>query len=121
MALIRQPHVVTVITPDVDRDADNNAAHLDYNGVGASSRSVRGTFQTRPGDTLIDDSGKMHRFDAMLYTLDKVMKINDVVTVSLPGLSDKFIVKNVEPKFAIDGRYTHTQCILERELRGVKS
>lgn len=111
---IPQPHTVTVVTAAVARDAGHNAATQDYSGA---SRSVKGMFQTRSGDLIQDEEGKLSTLDGIFYTKNTGVLVDDLITVALTGVSDKFRVSSRSVKFDIAGKFSHVEHDLSREIR----
>lgn len=111
---ISQPHSVVVVTAAVARDADHNAATQDFSGA---SRSVKGMFQTRSGDLIQDETGKLSTLDGIFYTTDQSILVDDLITVALPGISEKFRVSSRSVKMGIDGGFSHVQHDLVKEIK----
>ncbi len=119
-ALCSTPHSISVITPKVTRNANNNVSEPDYVvAVGqATSRILKGNFQVRQGSRFVDDTGEKYLFDAVLYTFDKTITINDLITLpsAFPvDASGKYLVLSAEPKYDVDGIFDHTICRLVKE------
>ena len=112
---IPQPHTVSVVTAAVARDAGHNAATQDYSAP--TPRSIKGIFQTRSGDLIQDEEGKLSTLDGVFYTKDTGVLVDDLMTVALTGVSEKFRVSSRSVKFDIAGKLSHVEHDLSREIR----
>lgn len=113
---INTPHSVTLKRGAVSRDADNNAASRDFT-FPSLTKTVKGLFQVRTGDVSQDGEGRNFSLDGIFYTLDKDIQLDDLLEVSLPGITDKFRVADRDPKFDINGLFSHMEIPLERDAR----
>ncbi len=112
---ISQPHTVSVVTATVSRDAGSNAATQDF--TAPTPRNVKGMFQTRSGDLVQDEEGKITSLDGIFYTTDQGVLVDDLMTVTLPGISEKFVVASRSVKMGVDGGFSHVEHDLSREVR----
>lgn len=112
--LRRQPHTVRLKRPAVTRDADNNVGTLDY---ASPTRNVlvKCLFQTRGGTIVSTDEGGLIPFDAMLYTGETNIEVNDRVEVAISFFTGNFKVVGVQPKGKLRGRYTHNEVVLQKD------
>lgn len=114
--LFDEPHTLNLKRPTLSRNSDSNALEQDYASP-AVDRDLVCMFQTRGGEVAQDEEGEFFPLDAIVYTTDTDLKIDDLLTVILTGTSDKFRVAGIEPKYDVDGEFMHNQLVLTRETR----
>ena len=112
----REVHTVQVVKPTPDRDSGTGATKLDY-ATPISDRQVKGFVSTRGGTMSTGDEGQLIPFDAVFFTKDTVIAVNDLVVLSFSWLSANFIVVGTEPKADIDGEFDHNEVILAKDNR----
>lgn len=114
MLLRRTPHTVTLKRPDVIRDADNNVATRDYDNPTQTS-TVECLFQTRGGAVSVGDEGNIVPFDAVLYTHETDIEVNDRIEVALDFYTGNFLVTAVDPKARLRGTISHVEVLLQKD------
>jgi hypothetical protein len=117
MAFIRQPHTLKVTRPEPVQDDDTNIGKLDETGV--KPFTIKGMFQERPGDQVQTREGAVVTFDAVLYTANTNVRVNDVIEPQGIPTTERFTVRDTERKYAVNGRFTHLQCTLSLENKRV--
>jgi len=110
------PHSVTLKRPARTRDTATNATELNY-GAPTKTATTRGLLQSRGGIKAISGEGESIPFDAMFFTLEVDVQVDDLLEVSLPFVVGKFVVLAVEPKPDLDGNFDHTEVLLKKETR----
>ena len=108
-------HTVQVIKPKRDRDADDGSSSLDYTVSPVSDRQVVGFLSTSGGTVDRGSEGEVIGFDAVWFTRDTGMEVDDQVIVSLEGLAGNFLVTGVEPKYELDGDFDHAEVLLSKD------
>ena len=114
--LFRDAHSLNLKRPALSKDPENNSTIQDYTAP-AVDRTIKGMFQQRGGELVQDEEGNSLPIDAIFYTSDTDIAVDDVLTVSLTGTDDKFRVISREAKYDVDGVFTHLQCNLIVETR----
>ena len=114
MVLRRTPHTVILKRPTVTRDADNNVATRDYD-TPALTAAVECLFQTRGGAVSVGDEGNIVPFDAVLYTHETDIEVNDRIEVALDLYTGNFLVTAVEPKGRMQGTLSHVEVLLQKD------
>lgn len=112
----REPHTIQVIKPTPDRDSATGATKLDYD-TPISDRQVKGFLSTRGGTMTTGDEGQLIPFDAVFFTKDTVIGVNDQAVVALGWLDGNFIVVGTEPKAGLDGDFDHNEVVLAKDNR----
>lgn len=115
--LFNEPHTVTQKRAAVARDADDNVAEEDFDSSPALDRQLKVMLQTRGGDVTTDAEGRIFELEGVIFTSESDVKVNDLFTSTLTGLSGRFRAATVAPKYDIDGVYLHTEVGLEKEIR----
>jgi len=115
---ISQPHIVALVRPAVSRDSNTNATTKNY-ATPAPTASIVGMFQTRAGNVQQTDDGRLVAYDAMFYSNapSTIPQVDDKLTVSFVEHSQAYIVLAVDAKYDLAGRFSHYQCLLQRETR----
>ncbi len=114
MVFRRTPHTVTLKSPTVTRDADNNVATRDYD-TPAKTLTVACLFQTRGGEVSVGDEGQIVPFDAILYTKETDIAVNDRIEVALDIHTGNFLVVGVHPKGRLQGELDHVEVSLQKD------
>lgn len=116
--LFEEPHSIQQKRAKVTRDVGSNAAEQDFVTAPDLDRTINGMFQTRSGDLVQDAEGNLITLDAILYTSEQDVRPDDqMIPSGLPGVTETFQVVSVEPKFDVDGEFTHMEVPLAREAR----
>ena len=111
----RDVHTVQVIKPKRSRDTATGASSLDYTTSPVSDRQVVGFLSTSGGTVDRGAEGEVIGFDAVWFTKDTGMEVDDQVIVSLEGLAGNFLVTGVEPKYDSDGDFDHAEVLLSKD------
>lgn len=112
----REPHTVQVIKPTPDRDSATGATKLDYD-TPISDRQVKGFISTRGGTMSTGDEGQSIGFDAVFFTKDTTIGVNDLAVLALGWLDGKFLVVGTEPKADLEGDFDHNEVLLAKDNR----
>jgi hypothetical protein len=114
--IFEQPHQAAIVTPARTRDAGNNAGELSYTVPPATTFTVRCMLQMRGGSRLVQGEGAAYPVDAIMYTSDTRVNVDDLVSPLTPqGMNlFRFVIVNVMYKYDVDGALRHVQCQLTR-------
>jgi hypothetical protein len=119
MVPFRTPFSVKQLRPLVVLDTEgSNATTLDYSEAKATvKRDVKCFFQMQSGKAFQQKEGNLFTFDALMWTHESDIKVNDKIEFVSAQLTSNFIVAGVEVKYNIDGKFNHVKVTLTRELR----
>lgn len=117
--LFEQPHTAKVTQPERSRSASTNVGELKYTVPPAAEISVKCMLQFRSGSRGVLTEGAVYPIDAIMYTTDSRMQMDDLVEPQTPAefASFKFVVTGIMPKTDVDGNVRHLQCQLTRSQR----
>ena len=110
----REVHTVSVVKPTRSRSASTGKSSIDYD-TPVSTRDVVGFLSTSGGTVDRGGEGEVIGFDAIWFTKDTTIEVDDQVVVDLEGLSDNFLVTGTEPKYDIDGDFDHNEVLLSKD------
>ena len=110
----RTPHTVQLKRPTVTRDAATNVATRDYD-TPVKEKDVACLFQTRGGQVSVGAEGNIVPFDAILYTLDTDIEVNDRIEVALDFHTGNFLVTASVPKARHRGTFHHMEILLQKD------
>jgi len=118
-ALFEQPHTADVTHPERTRDAGSNVGELNYTSPPAEKITVKCMLQMRGGSRGILDEGAVYPIDAIMYTTDERVRVDDLVEPQTPDtIKDfRYLITSVQFKDDVDGAGRHLACSLTRSQR----
>lgn len=114
-----EPHSVNVISPSRTRSPSTNVGTLNYVVPPATQFAVKCMLQMRGGNRVVNADGAAYPIDAVLYTTDLRISVDDLILPVIPTAmaAFRFVVTNVMFKYKTNGEFDHVELALSREAK----